>query len=241
MDIQNKTALVTGANRGIGKALVQALLSKGASKVYAAARDINSLTEVTALDPKRVQALTLDITRPDQIAAAVKAAPDVQILINNAGVLSGGDLLSANIADVERDIATNAFGTLAVIRAFVPALEKNAKSAIVNLLSVVSLAPMPGIAGYSASKAALNSFTQALRPVLAAKGISTYGVFPGPVDTDMSKEITFPKTAAITVAENILTGIEAGQDDIYPDPMAAEVGKAWAHDPKAVERQFAAY
>jgi short-subunit dehydrogenase len=241
MKIQNTIALVTGANRGIGKALVQALLAKGASKVYAAARDLNSLSETIALDPKRVQPIVLDITRPDQIAAAVKATQDVRVLINNAGVLAGGDILSADISDIERDIATNAFGTLAVIRAFAPILEKNTASAIVNILSVVGLAPMSGIAGYSASKATLNSFTQALRPVLKPKGVDVIGVFPGPVDTDMSKEITFPKTSALAVAEDILSGIEAGQEDIYPDPMAKDVGKAWAADPKAVERQFAAF
>ena len=241
MKIQNTIALVTGANRGIGKALVQALLAKGAAKVYAAGRDLNALADTIALDPSRIKPIVLDITRADQISAAVNAAPDVQILINNAGVLAGGDLLSADISDIERDISTNAFGTLTVIRAFASTLEKNAASAIVNVLSVVGLAPMPGLAGYSASKATLNSFTQALRPVLAAKGVKVFGVFPGPVDTDMSKEITFPKTPALAVAEEILLGIEAGQEDIYPDPMAKDVGKAWGADPKAVERQFAAF
>jgi short-subunit dehydrogenase len=135
--------------------------------------------------------------------------------------------------------ATNYFGALNVARAFVPALERNQPGALVNMLSVVSLAAMPALGGYSVSKAAAGSMSQALRGELHARGIEVYGVYPGPIDTDMSREITLPKTSAEATARAIIAGIDAGQLDIFPDPMSANVREAWSKDPVALAAQFA--
>ena len=240
MNFTNKTALVTGANRGIGLALVAALIKAGARKVYAGTRNADQLAAAVALDPARVFPLRLDIADRSQVDAAATAAGDVEILINNAGVLDFGDALTVPVAAIERNFAVNVFGTLAMARAFAPIIEKNGGGAITNLLSVVSLASIPGLAGYNASKAALWSLTQSLRGTLAPRGISVHGVFPGPVDTDMASEITMPKTSPAEVAQAILEGMASGAEDIFPDPMAREVYAGWSKDHKAVERQFAA-
>lgn len=235
MKIENAVALVTGANRGIGAALVEALLAAGAAKVYAAARDPRS---IAATDP-RVVPLALDVTDAGSVRRAAIEAGDVTLLINNAGVLEGGSALDADIASLERQFAVNVTGPLTVTRAFAPAL-KAGRGAVATVLSVVGLAPMPGLAFYSVSKAAAASLTAALRGTLAADGVSVHGVFPGPVDTDMAAGITLPKTSPAEVARAILAGIEAGDEDIFPDPMAQTVGSSWHAAPKAIERQFAA-
>jgi NAD(P)-dependent dehydrogenase (short-subunit alcohol dehydrogenase family) len=240
MKIQNATALVTGANRGIGFALVKTLLEAGARKVYATARDVNSLAAVTALDTTRVIPLQLDVTNGDTVKALSEKAPDVNLLINNAGILSFGDILNTPVETIAQQFETNFYGTLNMARAFVPVIEKNQGGAIANVLSVVALASMPGISGYNASKAAVWSITQSLRGTVAQKGIEVYGVFPGPVDTDMAAEITFAKTSPEDVAMAILSGIEAGQEDIFPDSMSTQVYEAWKQDHKAIEKQFAA-
>ncbi len=235
MNIRNSVALVTGANRGIGAALVAALLEAGAAKVYAAARDPGA---VAVSDP-RVVALALDVTDAASVRRAAIDASDVSLVINNAGVLEGGSALDTGLDSLDRQFAVNVGGPLAVTQAFAPAL-KASRGAVVNVLSVVGLAPMPGLAVYSASKAAAASLTAARRATLAVDGVSVHGVFPGPVDTDMAAGITLPKTAPAAVAAAILAGVEAGDEDIFPDAMAATVGPAWLADPKAIERQFAA-
>ncbi len=239
MTVQNSIALVTGANRGIGRAIVEALLARGAAKIYAAARSTDALATLVALDPARVVPLQLDVTDPASIAKAAGTATDVTLLINNAGALDGGTVFDVTTEAFDRNFDVNVRGPLRTAQAFAPALRAS-KGAIVNLLSVVGLAAMPGLAVYSASKAAAVSLTQSLRGALAADGVSVHGVFPGPVDTDMAAEITLPKTAPDVVANAILDGVEAGTDDIYPDPMAQQVGAAWATSPKSVEQMFAA-
>ncbi len=180
MKIEGSIALVTGANRGLGKALVSALVEAGAAKVYAAARDERKLSA----DSSRVVPLALDTTKPEQIAAAVRKANDVTLLINNAGALTSYDVLATSQADFDADFRTNVHGTLAVIKAFLPVLERAPGGAtIVNVLSLTSLASFPALGGYSASKAAAYSVTQALRPQLKAKHIDLLAVLPGPIDT----------------------------------------------------------
>jgi NAD(P)-dependent dehydrogenase (short-subunit alcohol dehydrogenase family) len=234
MKIENAVALVTGANRGIGKALVDALLAAGAKKVYAAARDPK---QVAAND--RVVPVKLDVTDPRDVAALAERAPDVTLLINNAGVFGSTALLAGAKADFERDLATNVFGTLAVTQALAPTIERAGGGAVANVLSVVSLASMPGFAGYSATKAAAFSVTQGLRAELRAKGIAVHAVFPGPVDTDMTKAIPIAKATPESVAKAIVDGIARGDEDIAPDAMARDVLAAWQRDPKGLERQFA--
>ena len=235
MKIQNATALVTGANRGIGYAFVNALLQAGAKKVYATARDVNSLNVVTALDINRVIPLQLDVTNRERVNALSEQVIDVNLLLNNAGILAFGSILDIPTETVASQFETNFYGTFNMARAFVPVIEKNNGGAIVNVLTVVALASMPGLAAYSASKAAVWAMTQSLRASVAEKGITVHAVFPGPVDTDMAAEIQFDKTSPADVAAAVLAGIEAGEEDIFPDPMSTQVYAAWRQDHKAVE------
>jgi len=236
MKIQGSVALVTGANRGLGKAIVAALVEAGAAKVYAAARDERKLSTIGA----RVVPLTLDTTRPEQIAAAAQKASDVTLLINNAGVMTSHNVLTTSHADLDADFRTNVYGTLAVIKAFLPALERARGGAtIVNVMSLVSLSSFPTLGGYSASKAAAYSITQALRPELRAKHIDILAVLPGPIDTDMVKALQIPKTSPADAAKGVLAGIARGEEDIFPDPMAQQMGALWNKSPKELERAFA--
>ncbi len=231
----NKTAFVSGANRGIGKAIVEALLKQGAQKIYASARNIKDL----AFSDARVVPVQLDITNHESIQKAVALAHDIDLLINNAGALSFGGIVSGGPDALHNDMLVNYFGTLHMVQAFAPALEKKEGGIIANIISIVGLAPIAGIGGYSASKAALASATQALRTELKSKNISVHGIFPGPIDTDMAKEFDMPKTSPAVTADNILAGIAAGHEDIFPDPMSTELSQLWAKDPKGLEKQFA--
>jgi len=238
MKIKGSVALVTGANRGLGQALVSALVEAGAAKVYAAARNE---TKVVA-DSPRVVPLALDTTSSEQLAAAARKAGDVTLLINNAGVATSYNVLTMSAAELDADFRTNVYGTLAVIKAFLPALARAAEGAtIVNVLSLGALASVPSFGGYSASKAAAYSITQALRPELKAKGIAILAVLPGPIDTDMVKALKLPKTTPADTAQGLLAGIERGDEEIFPDPMAQQMAALWNKSPKEFERAFASF
>ncbi|MFM9889440.1 MAG: SDR family oxidoreductase [Rickettsiales bacterium] len=238
MNIQNKVVLITGANRGIGRALVEAALKHGAKKIYATARKIEELPN---FGDARVVPVTLDITDRAQVKKVAEQATDVQVLINNAGALAFASIMEGPMEMLMRDMEVNYFGTLSVTRAFASAIATNGGGAIASISSIIGLAPMEGVGGYSASKAALFSAIQASRTELKAKNISVHGIFPGPIDTDMARPMEIEKNSAANTAENILKGIEAGQEDIYPDPMSAQMAALWAHDPKQLERTFAAF
>jgi NAD(P)-dependent dehydrogenase (short-subunit alcohol dehydrogenase family) len=234
MNIEHTVTLVTGANRGLGRALVAALLARGAGKVYAATR------EGKPVDPDdRVIPIRLDITDPAQAQAVARAAPDVRLLINNAGVLASLNVLVSEPAALHRDVDVNYYGLLHVTRAFAPQLIASKDAAIVNVLSVAAMASMPALGGYSASKAAAWSLTQALRGELRGQGVAVHAVFPGPIDTDMIRGFDLPKTSAAAVANAILDGVAAGTEDIAPDPMSADVLATFQRDPRAIERRFA--
>lgn len=238
MQVKQSVALVTGANRGIGHAFVEALLERGASRVYATARHLASLEPLVRLDPERIRALKLDVTSTQDARAAAAQAKDVTLLINNAGVLALGGLTDIPVDAVRGNMETNFFGLLNVINAFAPVLERR-RGSVVNILTLLSLFSIPGVAAYNASKAAGWSLTQSFRADLAKRGIRVHGVFPGLVDTEMARSWDLPKTPAIDVARTTLAGVEANEEDIYPDPMAQQVYAAWRADHKAVERQFA--
>ena len=216
MMIGGSTALVTGANRGLGKALVRALLEAGCAKVYAGARNIAGVA------PDRVvQPLQLDITNMDQVAAAATRCGDVGVLINNAGVAGFAPALAAPTMDNARlEIETNYLGTLAMCRAFAPVLERNGGGALVNVLSVVSWfnAPMQG--SYCASKAAEWSLTRAARFELRAQGTLVVGVFAGYINTDMTRGLALAKTSPDIIAARVLAGIEADREEILADERA---------------------
>jgi len=236
MDIKHATALVSGANRGIGRALVEALLSAGVTKVYAAARDVE---KVVAGD-MRVVAVPLDVTDDASVVALAKRADDVTLLVNNAGVLDFGSVLDAPRAAFERNFAANFYGVLAMSKAFAPVIEQNGGGAVVNILTLVALASMPGLGVYNASKAAAWSLNQSLRAALSRRNIAVHGVFPGAVDTDMLAGVEMPKTSPADVAKAIVAGVSTVVEDIFPDPMSSSVYEAWRKDHKAVEKQFAA-
>lgn len=236
--LENKVLLITGVNRGIGKALVEVALRHNPKKIYAAARNVASLPD---FGDARVVPLSLDITDVSQVQKAAELAPDVQILINNAGVLAFAGVLEGAMADIENDMKVNYFGTLNVTRAFAPVIAAQGGGAIASLSSVVGLASMAGVGGYSASKAALTSAIQSMRAELKAKNIAVFGIFPGPIDTDMSRGFEMEKTSPTTTAENIFQAMSEGTEDIYPDPMSVQVGTLYATNPKAVETMFAAF
>ena len=238
MKIQRSVALVTGSNRGLEKAIVSALLEAGAAKVYAAARDPGS---VVCKDP-RVVPLALDTRRPEQIAAAAMAAADITLLVNNAGVASSAGILTTSQSALENDFGTNVYGTLAVVKGFLPVLERaRGGAAVVNVLSLTSLGSFPALGGYSASKAAAYSITQSLRAELKAKRIEVIAALPGPIDTDMVKDLPMPKTSPADVAKALLAGVERGEEEIFPDPVAVQMGALWNTSPKEYERAFASF
>lgn len=237
MNIQGITAFVTGANRGIGQALVKALLARRARRVYAAARDPKSLEALLEAGGERVVAIKLDVTQPAEIAAAASAASDATLLVNNAGVIGSQNLLTSDRRGLELDFATNFYGMLDVSRAFLPAIERG-QGGIVNLLTLLSYANMPAFGGYSAAKAAALSLTQGMRADLRKRNVAVFGVFPGAVDTDMLRGVDMPKTSPDVVASAILDGIANRDEDIYPDPMSRDLGAKYQTDPKALERVF---
>jgi NAD(P)-dependent dehydrogenase (short-subunit alcohol dehydrogenase family) len=236
--IQGAVALVTGANRGIGRALTEALLTRGARKVYATARNPEALGR---LGDERLVSLKLDVTDADQIRAAAEAASDVELVFSNAGVALARGIGDAALLDqARREMEVNYLGPLQLLHRLAPVLAKNGGGAVINIGSVAGLTNVPFIATYSASKAALHSLTQAARILLEAQGTAVFGVYPGPVDTDMSRELEQPKTSPDAVALAVLDGIEAGEEDIFPDPYAVDFARQFASSPKASERQMAA-
>lgn len=238
--IEGRTALVTGANRGIGRSLVEALLARGAGKVYAAARKPEALAELAATDP-RVVPLRLDITREDDVQEAAARAADVDLLINNAAVVGhvfGGFEDPIWLDAARREYETNVVGSLRVSQAFAPVLARQGGGTIVNVASVAGLVGMPIVLTYSSTKAALHSLTQSTRQMLRAQGTRVVGVYPGPVDTEMAAELTIPKASPASVADAVLDGLEAGLDEIYPDPLARDYGEAYAVNPKALEQRI---
>jgi NAD(P)-dependent dehydrogenase (short-subunit alcohol dehydrogenase family) len=233
MTIANKAVLVTGANRGIGRALVEEALRRGAKRVYAGTRQ-----PLTHSD-ERVTPLTLDVTNAAQIQAAVEKVESLDILINNAGVDLYGDV--SDRAILERHLAVNLFGTHGVTHAFLPLLTRS-RGAIVNVLSLAAVAALPFDPTYSISKAAALSLSQSLRALLGGRGVKVHIVLPGPVDTDMTRGLDIPKASSESVARAIFDGLGKGEEEIFPDPMSASLAEGWRSGAvKGLERQFAAY
>jgi NAD(P)-dependent dehydrogenase (short-subunit alcohol dehydrogenase family) len=240
MNIQDSVAFVTGANRGIGKAYVEALVQAGARRIYAAARNVDTLKDVVAIAPDRIVPIALDVTQSDQVNAVAQTAQDVTILINNAGVLgSGGLFTDTSVKTAQWEMTTNYFGTLYMIRAFAPILQQNGGGVIVNMLSISSIVNVPVFSSYSASKAALYSLTQGARAELAKQGTQVIGVFPGPVDTAMAEGVPLDKVAPIEVAKATLQAIEQGIEEVYPDAVSQNLFANLRGPLKTVEQQFA--
>lgn len=239
--IKGTVALVTGANRGIGRAITEALLERGAEKVYAAARKPESLGELQEKYGDQVVPLQLDVTDAQQVEAAAQSATDIRLLVNNAGVVVGGGLTDEGIVEAARqEMEVNYFAPLHLLQRFSPILAHNGGGAVVNLSSVAGLSNFPFFPTYSASKAAVHSLTQAARALLGGQKTTVHGVYPGPVDTDMAKGLEMDKATPSDVARAILDGLESGTADIFPDTFAQGFGQQFQASPKASEAQIAA-
>ncbi|HTW09988.1 MAG TPA: SDR family NAD(P)-dependent oxidoreductase [Acidimicrobiales bacterium] len=233
MTTEGKAILVTGSSRGIGRALVEEALSRGASRVYACSRKPLMHNDL------RVTPHALDVTDEVQIARAAQKVGSLDVLINNAGVffpdnLNGPDAL-------QQHLAVNLFGTYSVTQAFLPLLVRS-KGAIVNNVSIGALAPVPVAPAYMASKAAVFNLTQSMRALLAGRGVAVHAVLTGPTDTDMVRGLDIPKASPESVARAIFDGLEKGEEDIFPDPMSQTIAEGWRGGvAKALERQNAAF
>jgi NAD(P)-dependent dehydrogenase (short-subunit alcohol dehydrogenase family) len=234
MDIQDQVALVTGANRGIGRTFVEELLARGARKVYATAR------RPEAIDIPGVEVLRLDLTDPASVTAAAEAAQDVTLVVNNAGISTGAGLLTGDMAEIRREMDTHYFGTLGVIRAFAPVLAANGGGGIVNILSALSWFAAPGSGGYAAAKAAEWNMTNALRLELAGQGTLVQGVHLGAADTDIMAGYDGPKIDPRDVARAALDGVAAGEIEIVVDDWSRMVKDSLSADPKAFYQQMQA-
>jgi NAD(P)-dependent dehydrogenase (short-subunit alcohol dehydrogenase family) len=228
----DRTVLITGANRGIGRALVEEALRRGARRVYAGTR------QPLQHPDGRVTSLILDVTDTAQIRAAAERVDALDVLINNAGLALYDDL--GDRAVLEQHLAVNLFGPHAMTQAFRPQLTRS-RGAVVNVLSVAALASLPMIPAYSISKAAAFSLSQSLRARLAGDGVRVHAVLTGPVDTDMSRDLDVPKASPESVARAIFDGMENGEEEIFPDPLSASLAPSWRDGAvKALERQNAA-
>jgi NAD(P)-dependent dehydrogenase (short-subunit alcohol dehydrogenase family) len=237
MQIEHSIALVTGANRGLGKAYVEALLAAGAAVVYAASRELQAVT----IDDPRVVPVRLDITNDEQVRAATKTCRDVTLLVNNAGIMKSSAILAdgAELA-LRAEMEVNVFGTLRMLRAFAPVLAANGGGAIANVLSVASWVAYPHNATYGASKHAALALTDAVRYPLKGKGIQVIGVFSGYIDTDMAAGVTLPKVSPRQVAERTLAAIREGRPQAYADERTEATRDAVRTDPEALHARIQA-
>jgi len=238
MNIQDTTVLVTGANRGIGKAFADALLDRGATKVYAAVRDVTTVT-----DPRLVP-VQLDVTDSDRVAAVARELDDVQVVVNNAGVLNIAVPLSASLDVARVELEANFLSLISMTQAFAPVLERNGGGAFVNVLSAFSWVATPLLTTYSASKAAAWSFTNAARIELKRQGTHVVGVHPGPVDTDMTAAIELEKIPPATVATSALDALEADEPEAVVDDFSRAIKAGLSDDQGTlypqIERQYLA-
>jgi NAD(P)-dependent dehydrogenase (short-subunit alcohol dehydrogenase family) len=233
MNLAGKTVMITGANRGIGRALVEEALERGARRVYAGTRGAFQHPD------ERVTPLTLDVTDAAQVQRAAAQVESLDVLVNNAGVAIYDDLSNPEV--IARHLDVNVLGMARVTHAFLPLLRRS-RGAIVNNLSLAALAPLPMIPGYSISKAAAANLTQSLRVLLASQGVAVHAVFIGPTDTDMSRGLEVPKASSEVTARGILDGLENGEEDIFPDPASRPIAEGWRMGAaKALERQFARF
>jgi len=242
VEIEGKVALVSGANRGIGKAITIELLENGAKKVYACARNVSSLDELKEKYGDRLVPLELDVTKDETIENASKTADDLEILVNNAGVFAFGNFLGGNLLkSLETNLEVNVLGLVKLTNAFMKILKTKDSAAIVSVSSAAALGNMPMGLTYSASKAMVHSIVQGMRAELKDSNVLVAEVFPGPIDTDMTKGFEMEKDTPENVAKNVIKGIKEGTEDIFPDPMSKQVGEVYATSPKSIEKQFSEF
>nr|WP_145549177.1 SDR family oxidoreductase [Variovorax boronicumulans] len=226
MQIYNATLLITGANRGIGQAFVREALARGARKVYAAARDPASIS-LAGVEP-----IALDVTRPEQVAAAAQRCGDVTLLVNNAGIALTGDFMADGAVEAARaQLETNYFGPLLMARAFAPVLKANGGGALLNVLSIASWISSPLLAVYASSKSAAWSLTNGLREALRAQGTQVMGLHMGFVDTDLTRGIDMPKATPEEIVRAALDGLESGAQEVLADKLTRQVKQGLSAEP----------
>ena len=228
-DISNKITLVTGANRGIGKAIVESFIKHGASKVYAGVRSLDKAVSLVAEFGEKVVPVEIDYDNPASIKTAAETAGDVQVVVSNAGVLIGADVMDEDVIEqFQTELNINVYGLIRMAQAFAPVLKRNGGGAFVQINSIASLSSFPR-ATYPASKAAAYSFTQALRPIFREQGTATLSVHPGPILTDMAISSGFAEDSELpsVVSEGIVTSLKKGDFHLFPDRMAKDFEKAY--------------
>lgn len=241
MDIQGKTVLITGANRGIGKAYAEEFLKSGAKKIYIGSRDISNITNFIQKAPDILIPLKLDVTNKQDIENAAKIAGDIDILINNAGILLAeedliNDIEAANNAAKQFEVNYN--GPLRMTQAFAPLLKKNGGGVNVIVSSIAGHVVFPGLATYCASKFATSALILALRQQLKSQSTRVIGVYPGPIDTDMGKAVDMEKSSPALVAQKTIEAILKGEEDVFPDPVSQGLYEDYRADHKALEQQM---
>lgn len=228
--INNKIALITGANRGIGKSIVESFIANGAKKVYLAVRNLASTKDMVEQYGDKVEAIKVDVSNAESIKNLALQTQDVEIVVNNAGVLVSANPLSQHAEEsLNKELSVNVFGLLRMAQAFAPILEKNKESAFVQLNSVASIKNFSDFTTYSASKAAAYSITQGLKDAFATKGVHVLSVHPGPIDTDMAHDAGMGEIAESTniVSKGIVKSLENGDFHLFPDTMAKDFESAY--------------
>ncbi len=240
VSIKDAVVFVTGANRGIGRAIAEEAVARGATRVYAAARNVTGVQDLVDQHPDTVIAVELDVTDVEQIHKAATSASDVQILINNAGMARfSGAVYNNDDEGAHLEMETNYFGPMRVSGAFTPSIVSNGNGAVATVISIGGLASFPMAATYSASKAAAHSLTQAMRAELAPQGVAVFGIYPGPIDTEMAAGLDFDKETPQNVAIRIFDQMQAGVEDITTDAYADNFVQSLKSDAKGVEQQNA--
>ncbi|MEE9494742.1 MAG: SDR family oxidoreductase [Gammaproteobacteria bacterium] len=238
-EFKGKIALVTGANRGIGEGYVRTLLNAGVKKVYAGARDLDNLSALIEQFPGKIEPVLLEVTSAEHIKALAEQIDSLDILVNNAGIADASGFIAANSVEVARqEMEVNYFAPLQITQAMLPLLRQSGQALIINISSIAGIANLPSIGPYSATKAAMHSYTQGLRAELKTDGIQVIGVYPGPIDTRMAEGFEMDKPKPEQVAIKTLEALEDEKIDVFPDDFSVHMYGLFLQHPHNLETAF---